>query len=86
AGPEIDTLNEMTPMVVTLQTQYKALTAAVNAAITHHSDDSNEHARLAGETLVPAIASIREVVDALEIIVADKYWPLPKYTELLLTI
>ncbi|KAJ2861467.1 hypothetical protein GGH94_004879 [Coemansia aciculifera] len=86
AGPEIDTLNEMTPMVATLQAQYKSLTAAVNAAITHHSDDSNEHARVACDTLVPAIASIREVVDALEIIVADKYWPLPKYTELLLTI
>ncbi|KAJ2895724.1 hypothetical protein GGI21_005116 [Coemansia aciculifera] len=86
AGPEVKTLNEMTPMVAMLQERYKALAEAASAAITHHSDDSNAHARLACETLVPAIASMREAADALEIIVADKYWPLPKYTELLLTI
>ncbi|KAJ2335083.1 hypothetical protein GGI00_001544, partial [Coemansia sp. RSA 2681] len=86
AGPEVDALNELAPLVATLQAQHRALAQAVQHAITHHSDDANEHARLACETLVPAIASTREAADALEVVVADKYWPLPKYTELLLTI
>jgi glutamine synthetase len=31
----------------------------------------------------PAIAAVREVVDELETVVADDYWPLPTYQEML---
>ncbi|KAJ2005286.1 hypothetical protein H4R26_002043 [Coemansia thaxteri] len=86
AGPEVDTLNVLTPLVAALQGQLRALTQASEAAVAHASDDSNSHARFACENLVPAIASTRAAADALEVVVADKFWPLPKYTELLLTI
>ena len=33
--------------------------------------------------MVPAIARLREVVDALEVLVDDELWPLPKYREML---
>ncbi|KAI8325748.1 glutamine synthetase/guanido kinase [Martensiomyces pterosporus] len=85
-APEVDTLNELTPLVTTLQAEYKKLIAAVDAFNKSHAEDANEHATLAYSTIVPVIASVRDASDALEVAVADKYWPLPKYTELLLTV
>lgn len=35
------------------------------------------------DVMLPALASIRKVVDSLEEVVDDQYWPLPTYTELL---
>jgi glutamine synthetase len=35
------------------------------------------------ESVIPAMASVREVGDKLEKIVADDLWPLPKYWEML---
>jgi len=30
-----------------------------------------------------AMAAVRETVDALELVVGDEFWPLPKYREIL---
>jgi glutamine synthetase len=35
------------------------------------------------DILLPQLLTIREAVDALELIVDDNRWPLPKYSELL---
>ena len=35
------------------------------------------------DSLVPALAAVREHCDALEERVPDSYWPLPKYREML---
>jgi glutamine synthetase len=35
-------------------------------------------------TVVPAMAAVREVADELEGVVPDHFWPLPKYSEILL--
>ncbi|KAJ1882276.1 hypothetical protein LPJ57_001040, partial [Coemansia sp. RSA 486] len=86
AAPEVDTLQELTPLVACLQTEYRKLIAAVDACVEHPSEDSNAHAMAACKDVVPLIASVRNAADALEVAVADKFWPLPKYTELLLTI
>ena len=34
-------------------------------------------------TVVPAMAAVREVADQLERVVPDSLWPLPKYSEIL---
>ncbi|KAJ1865327.1 hypothetical protein LPJ73_000031 [Coemansia sp. RSA 2703] len=86
AAPEVDTLNELTPLVAALQAEYRKLADAVGSCVEHASDDSNAHAMAAYTDVVPLIASVRNAADALEATVADKFWPLPKYTELLLTI
>jgi glutamine synthetase len=35
------------------------------------------------DTVIPAMASVREAADKLEKVVADDLWPLPKYSEIL---
>ncbi|KAJ1901065.1 hypothetical protein LPJ66_001035 [Kickxella alabastrina] len=87
-GPEIETLEELTPLVVALQAEFRKLVKVLKDCLEHEheTEDSNKHALAAYTDIVPVIASVREAADALEVVVADKYWPLPKYTELLLTI
>ncbi|KAJ1784788.1 hypothetical protein LPJ77_001047 [Coemansia sp. RSA 2523] len=86
AEPEVRILNELTPQVVTLQNRYESLAKAVAKLIDEESEDSNKHAQAAYDNVAPVIAAVRDAADALETSVADKFWPLPKYTELLLTI
>ena len=35
------------------------------------------------DTVIPAMASVRDAADLLEKVVADDLWPLPKYSEIL---
>jgi glutamine synthetase len=46
-------------------------------------DDVEKHAHALAENVVPAMAAVREVCDRLEETVADEYWTLPKYSEML---
>jgi glutamine synthetase len=50
----------------------------------HMDADGEEiaHAEYAAEHVVPIMQAIRDTVDALEDIVADKIWPYPKYSEI----
>jgi glutamine synthetase len=42
-----------------------------------------KHAEYMRDTVVPAMAAVREGADTLERLVADDLWPLPKYSEIL---
>ena len=44
---------------------------------------TDEHMRYCVDTLCPLMDDVRRHADALEIDVADQYWPLPKYREML---
>ncbi len=35
------------------------------------------------DTVIPAMAAVRDGADRLEKVVADDLWPLPKYSEIL---
>jgi glutamine synthetase len=55
---------------------------AVNAR--HEGDEGSlDHARYMRDTVLPAMAAVRDVADRLEGIVPDDLWPLPKYAEIL---
>jgi glutamine synthetase len=57
----------------------------LEAANARHEGEegSLDHALYMRDTVVPAMAGVREVADRLEGIVADDLWPLPKYAEIL---
>jgi glutamine synthetase len=42
-----------------------------------------DHALYMRDSVIPAMTAVREAADALEKIVADDLWPLPKYSEIL---
>jgi glutamine synthetase len=48
-----------------------------------HADSAETHARGCRDALVPANLALREACDALETIVDNDLWPLPKYEEML---
>jgi glutamine synthetase len=64
--------------------QLEARMAELEAADGHDGpDDLERKARLYAERAVPAMACVREVVDQIEETVADAFWTLPKYNEML---
>ena len=62
---------------------YDAILALEKANEHHPAEEGLELAKYMRDTVVPAMASTREVADRLERIVADDLWPLPKYSEML---
>ena len=73
-------LDELCDLVAQLQQKIEAL----RAAIAHEADgDVAAHARHCRREIVPAMDAVRAVADQLENIVADEYWPLPTYQEML---
>jgi glutamine synthetase len=57
----------------------------VNSEESHgtHDDDALDHAKYMRDSVLPAMAAVREASDKLERIVADDLWPLPRYSEML---
>ncbi|MBV8881075.1 MAG: hypothetical protein JO332_13990 [Planctomycetaceae bacterium] len=47
------------------------------------SGDHEKHAKHFRDKVIPAMNKVRESADALELIVDDQLWPLPKYREML---
>jgi glutamine synthetase len=45
--------------------------------------DHTKHAKFYRDKVVPAMMKVREAADALELLVDDTLWPLPKYREML---
>ena len=41
------------------------------------------HAKYQRDVVLPGMADLRKAADKLELLVADEYWPLPKYREML---
>ena len=67
-----------------LVTAIQALEAA-NSQESHapHEDDVLEHSKYMRDSVLPAMAAVREACDKLERMVADDLWPLPRYSEML---
>jgi glutamine synthetase len=54
-----------------------------NLAENQPHEDVLEHARYMHDRVLPAMEAVRVAADALEKVVADDLWPLPKYSEIL---
>jgi glutamine synthetase len=73
-------LNTITGLVTSLRSALGVLGDGLDH---EDSDDLADHALFMRDTLLPAMLTTREVVDALEAVVADNLWPLPTYQEML---
>lgn len=74
-----DTLNEVTELAGSLQT----LLGELATQLEHEDHDLAAEADYACNTVLPQMLKIREVIDALEGLVADDLWTLPSYQEML---
>ncbi|KAI8148050.1 hypothetical protein BJV82DRAFT_507663 [Fennellomyces sp. T-0311] len=84
ATAESRVIKELSPVVTQLQDRTQALEKLTNEMTTIM--DISKLAVFASDKVVPAMEAVREDADALEKVVSDKLWPLPRYTELFLNI
>lgn len=85
ADPEISALKAITPVLSAVQSGVQKLDEAINKVNAEHHD-VEKHARAANAYILQAMDAVRKDVDLLETLVGDKYWPLPRYQELLFQI
>ena len=80
--PQVAAANEIGAMIETLRERRDILEAMIGKA-EHMHDDAPKQAKLLTGSVADAMAAAREASDALELVVADELWPLPKYREIL---
>ncbi|HVH38442.1 MAG TPA: glutamine synthetase III [Gemmatimonadaceae bacterium] len=70
-------------LVTQLQVRAKAVHAAIKKAESLHDDDMEKCAQFLTSTGADSMLAARGVADALELVVGDEHWPLPRYREML---
>jgi glutamine synthetase len=75
-------LKTVTERVNALVTSIEGLQEASDRAEAHHAG-LKQHALVFRDQVIPAMQKVREASDALELVVDDGLWPLPKYREML---
>jgi glutamine synthetase len=72
-------LDRLSGLVDELRTRTDRLARALD----HHAPNAARHARHMRDTVVPAMAALREAGDDIELLVPHQLWPLPTYREML---
>jgi glutamine synthetase len=80
-APQADVLTRLGGLISSLQTKRMALETVFHKVEALSSEE--EKAVLLAHDITLAMSDVRQVCDELESIVADDYWPLPKYREIL---
>ena len=76
-------VSETDALVASFVESIRALESANREDSHPQSADLLAEANYMNDTVIPAMAAVREAADALEKVVADDLWPLPKYSEIL---
>ncbi|KAI8361243.1 glutamine synthetase type III N terminal-domain-containing protein [Mortierella sp. GBAus27b] len=82
AAPELAALKALTPVVKELQAAIVKLDKAIHD-MHHVGDDAVAEAKFACAHILPALNEARAAADKLESLTADKFYPIPHYSELL---
>jgi glutamine synthetase len=69
--------------LVKLTDAFRAQTEAVAHAADHSAGSAEKHAKYMRDSVVPAMAKLRELGDQIETLVPHGTWPLPTYREML---
>jgi glutamine synthetase len=80
-APQKDTLVKLNALLTSLHAKRKEFESVHQKA--EGISGEEEKAKLYAGDISTAMADVRSVVDELESMVGDDYWPLPKYREML---
>jgi glutamine synthetase len=87
AGTSVKVPARQTEMLNTLVKtidDFQSATDKLDKALNHHAEgDVLAHTKFSRDHVLPAMAEVRKLGDALETMVADDLWPLPTYREML---
>jgi glutamine synthetase len=84
AGVENKAQAELLRTLTSTITDLQGATSDLDKALSHHaSGDAYAHAKHMRDAVLPTMTKLRQLGDRLETMVADDYWPLPTYREML---
>jgi glutamine synthetase len=69
--------------LVALVDRFHAQIQVLAQALEHGNGPADKHAKYMRDTIVPAMATLRDLGDQIEVIVPHELWPLPTYREML---
>jgi len=82
-GPQAKLIADYNHHLDTLLTHVDELKAAQATAKSFHEDKLHEQSTYYRQDVMGIMAKVRSASDALELMVDDKLWPFPKYSEIL---
>jgi glutamine synthetase len=80
-APQNQVLKQLSEMISSLQAKRSSLESEISQLEKLEEDIDKAH--LLAKEIIPTMEDLRSVCDRLEGMVADDYWPLPKYREML---
>ena len=80
-APQTETLTTLFQVIGAAQSELKKLDRVLSQLSNIHSEE--EKAKKIAVELKQAMEGVRTQCDQLEHLVADEFWPLPKYSEML---
>jgi glutamine synthetase len=80
--PQVEAANAIGAQIQELQRRRETLGKIIHQAEGLH-DAMEQQAKVLTTAGADCMAEVRETCDALELVVGDEYWPLPKYREML---
>jgi len=83
AGGSVREAQHLLTRIAGLADEFRTRTAALTKAAEHQTAEIRRHARYMRDTVVPAMAALRETVDQIELLMPHDSWPLPTYREML---
>ncbi len=69
--------------IVKLTDAFRTQNEKLAAALEHSSASTEKHAKYMRDTIVPAMARLRDTGDQIEVLIPHEIWPLPTYREML---
>ena len=84
AGVDNSAQAELLKSLTATLSEFQKATGTLEHTLGHHaSGELIDHARHYRDKVLPAMTALRALGDKLETMVADEYWPLPTYREML---
>jgi glutamine synthetase len=83
AGGNAKEAKRMLDRLVGLVNDLRVITDKLAKALDHHAPSAEKHAKFMRDTVVPAMVSLRETGDEIELLIPHAVWPLPTYREML---
>jgi glutamine synthetase len=83
AGGSTREAKKVLDRVTALVDELRSRTDKLAKALDHHAPTVEKHAKFMRDTVVPAMAALRETGDEIELLTPHELWPLPTYREML---
>jgi glutamine synthetase len=83
AGGSVKEAKRMLERVSGLVDELRQRTDRLANGLDEHASSAEKHAKYMRDTIVPAMAALRDTGDQIELVVPHELWPLPTYREML---